>query len=130
MASPIDSPLISLLQAVREWSEAREAFSTHRTEQAMELRELRRRLKEIIVWLELHDAEAAAPRLDAASEELKDKWWDFEYVCEATAPEGEAEPRCREAADVVQDAAGKLAGVLEDLACELPDEMWQGFDDV
>jgi hypothetical protein len=130
MVSSANSPLIDALLAVRAWYEAREAFWTHRTDQAVQLRELRRQLKELIVWLELHGGEAAAARLDAASEELKEKWWDFEQVCEAMAPEGEAEPRCREAADIMLDAAGTLGAVLEDLADALPDSIWQGFDDV
>lgn len=131
MVSPVKSPLIDALLAVREWYEAREVLWTHRADQAIQLRELRWRLTEIMVWLELHDGqEEAASRLDAAVEELKEKWWDFDRACEAAASHAEEEPRCREAADVLLAAAGKLAGVLEDLADEIPDSIWQGYGDV
>jgi hypothetical protein len=131
MLSSANSPLIDALHAVREWCEAREAFWTHRSNQAVRLRELRWQLKELLVWLELHDdQEEAASRLDRAVEELREKWWDFERACESAAPRAVEEPRCREAADVLLAAADKLAGVLEELSDEIPDSIWQGYGDV
>jgi hypothetical protein len=45
MVSSANSPLIDALLAVRAWYEAREAFWTHRTDQAVQLRELRRQVR-------------------------------------------------------------------------------------
>jgi hypothetical protein len=119
MVSSPNSPLIDVLRAVREWYGTREAFWTHRADQAIQLRELRWRLAEVMVWLELHDGEEAASRLDAAVGELKEKWWDFESACEAAASHAEEEPRCREAAEVLLAAAGKLTTFDHDRLVEV-----------
>jgi len=124
------SPPLSLLRAVNDWHEVSDVFWTHRSEQASLLRELRNQAKEIIVWCEMHGREQAVNGMDAAMSRLRADWLEFERQCERAAPSAPEDPRCREALEDVLDAASRLAGSLEDLDQEIPNDFWQGFGDV
>jgi hypothetical protein len=121
-------PPLRLLDRFDLWAADDGVFWTHRVEQAFLLREYCRSTKDFIVWLEMHGREAA--RLDRTVSDLKERWSEFSCLCEGLRPYAAENPDCREALAQVVNAVHHLCGALEDLAAEVPDSCWEGFDDV
>lgn len=128
---PTKLPPIRLLFDLNEWAVcAQETFFRRRVEQASQLATHRQGAKEITVWLEIRGYSDAAAEIDQASTALNEAWWDFEYHCERIEPDAIADPDCRRALELAVEAAGILSGALEDIADEVPEAVWEGFDDV
>lgn len=125
--TPTNSPLLAMLPQLRPWSQRSDSFFSHQTEHSLELKEIHRQIKSIVVWLEMHDLAENATLLESATRSLREKWWEFEQTRRAYEPD---HPRCRDALDEVLEAAGRLAGVMEDVDGRIPEPAWEGFDDV
>lgn len=123
------SPLLTLIDQVRIWVESMETDREFR--RAMEHRlwtdELREKVKQIIVWLELNKQSDAAACLDDASCIFRSAFIELTEIYNLLhQPE---DPRCREALDKAIDAVSQVSGVAEDLLDELPVDIWEGFSD-
>jgi hypothetical protein len=94
------------------------------------LQELRQRSKDLIVWLELQDCADAAAKIDTAWVALKEAWWKFDRQRERTGSDDREDSRCRRPLASLIAAAAHLNGVLEDVADEVPESVWEGFPDV
>jgi hypothetical protein len=94
------------------------------------LQELRQRSKDLIVWLELQDCADAAAKIDTAWVALKEAWWKFDRQRERTGSDDREDSRCRRPLASLIAAAAHLNGVLEDVAGEVPESVWEGFPDV
>lgn len=122
------SPPFRPLEPLTSWAQADDVFWSHRVEQSVLLGQYCTDIKHLIVWLELHGLHAED--LGAALSELKERWSDFEEACEGTLSIPDEEPHCREALENLIEAAEGACGALEDLADEVPESVWEGYDDV
>jgi len=122
-------PLLVFMEHLHAWASAarRRDFWRDRVEHGIWADQLRDEGKGIIVWLELNGQTDAAARLDEAMSDVRQAIWNLRESCEGVYPPDE--PRCDDAREAMIEAAGRAAGVAEDLDAELPEEVWGGFFD-
>lgn len=124
-------PPYRLLFDLNEWAACtHETFFRRCIEQASHLATHRQAAKEITVWLEMRGYNEAAAEIDQASAALNEAWRDFEYHCDPNVPDAIADPVRRRALELAVEAVSVLSGALEDIADELPEAAWEGFNDV
>lgn len=122
--------VIKLFQTISAWTRRTASFQGNQTEQFMELEEFRGQIKNIIVWLEMHGSDDAAGQLEERMATLRERAWEFEHSCRHAAKYPPEEPWYDEKLHQMIDAAESVAGALEDLTVEIPEEVWRGIDDV
>jgi hypothetical protein len=87
------------------------------------------RSKELVVWLELQGCNDAAAKIDTARAALKEAWWKFDRQRARAGADANVDSRCRRSLESLIAAAARLKGVVEDVASEVPESVWDGFRD-
>jgi hypothetical protein len=129
---PTLSPLTHFFTALSDWSstwefECANEFGTSDTLSLFE--RFRQGAAELTLWLTMQGHDSSADAIDTALAELRQTLWEFDQgkLKGELSPRETDDPLAPE--ELVTAAIEKAAGHLEDIDCELPEEVWKGFED-